>query len=269
MAKIKEGNYKGIFFAIAICAFTGTMLAFGGYTPTQEPNIVPQTKRQAEEYIEKTDVKEELGVAKPKEKPVINTVNDPNLLKIRDKYFYLFDDNVILPIAADVWKEYKVTNPADTVLEVMAKGEERPPEKRVGVISEFYNEPTDKWTQKFVVQKIEGEEDCKEFVEKLITGIIVSLDDQMRAEGKELAKDNIEFAFTKQEKDDTTLFWYRKGIPKTDDETQFLRCFKGKVTGKMILVTLTMKQVDMPEPELAHFVQTIGQVQELKEAKDK
>ena len=267
---VEETNYKSIFFAIAICAFTGAMIMFGGYTPTQKPNIVPQTKRHAEEFIEPTDVKEELGEAEPKDKPIINTVSAPNLLKVRDGYYYLFDENVLLPLSASTWTEYKVSAPEkETVTIVGERGEEKKEERRIGAISEFYNEPRDKWTQKFVVQKIENEDDCQQFVEKLVTGIIVSLDDQMRAEGKELTKDNVQFSFTKQTKDDTSLFWHRKGIPKTDDETQFLRCFKGKISGKMILVTYTMKQVDIPDADITHFVRTLYQIQELKAKEQK
>lgn len=259
----KERNWKGIFLACFICAFSGTMIITGGYTPLSHPDAMPQERKMADDYIDHDAPKEKLDTAKPQEKPIINTVSAPNLLKINDKYMYLFDGNVLLPLAADTWNEYEVTYP--TKAPVLA--DEKPGEK-IGTISEYYNEPKDKWTQKFVMQQIQSEDDCQQFVEKLITGIIVSLDDQMRAEGKTLSKDNLEFSFVRKNKDDTILFWHKKGIAKTDDETQFLRCFKGTVTGKKILATFTMKTTELTEQQITQFIQTMTQIIELREKKN-
>ncbi len=177
----------------------------------------------------------------------------PDLLKVGNRYYFLFDTDVLLPLAVGTWREY------------VAAGAEN-----YGAVAKYHpiGETPSKWTQEFAVHEVKTDLTSYDFVDKLITGVIVSLETQMN--GKELTQENLLFSFVKKDPQDTILFWHRKDVPGLDDEVQFLRCFNGKHTGKMYLATLTLKASpdDLKKEDIEEYVRVMTQVQELKEKKE-
>ncbi len=216
--------------------------------------IVELTMVDREKEKKAKEKKEEL---KAKEEPSSNNrfKGEPNLIQIRGKYYYLFDGDVLLPLTIDVWKENQIP----------AKGD-------YGATSEFYadGETPRRWSQKFAIHEVKtADEDCFEFVDKIVNGIIITIDDQMVADGKELEPENLLFSFVRKEKDNTVLFWRREKIPSLDDEVQFLRCFRVPYSGKMYLTTFTLKatQDSLADDEIAGYVKVLENVIELRERK--
>lgn len=186
-------------------------------------------------------------------KPVVS--NNPNFLNVNNQQFFLFNNNVLLPLDNKEWKEYNVAG---------GQGGE------YSEIHEYYlvDEEPGNWTQKFTIHKIKGQDiNCYEFTDKLINGLIVNLTDQSTSNGYELTKENIRFNYVKKDPGNTYMYWGHTNVPGTQDETQFVRVFKGEYSGEIFLVTYTLKislsstSYDMTITSL----QTLESVQELKE----
>lgn len=187
------------------------------------------------------------------EKPAV--ASNPNLLHVNGRYFFLYNNNMLLPLSNTEWKEYNVAGGQS--------GE-------YADIHEYYlvDEEPGQWTQKFTIHKIKGQDvNCYEFTDKLVNGLIVNLTDQTASTGYELKKENISFNYVKKDPNNTSMYWGHTGIPDTQDETQFVRVFKGEYTGEKFLVTYTLKNslYSTSNDMIKISLQILESVQELKE----
>ena len=154
--------------------------------------------------------------------PHIN--DDYEVINIKGHYYYIFGDGILLPVDEN-WKEYIIPAAKDGSYEK---------------ISEYYlkEETLEKWTQKLTIHKINGfKDDCPEFAERLVNGILVTLSDRMALSGQTLTKDSVAFNYARKDKDDCILFWGMPGF----GEVQFVRVFRSEYTNDLYLATSTYK----------------------------
>ena len=234
-----------------------------GFTPADP--AVQESGREGKKPFMENHTKELTKEEKDKKEQSISSLSDsiakptatdnPNLLYVNDQHFFLFNNNVLLPLNNKEWKEYNVAGGQS--------GE-------YADIHEYYlsDEGPGQWTQKFTIHKMKGRDvNCDEFTDKLINGLIVNLTDQAASNGYELKKENIGFNYVKKDPSNTFMYWGHTNIPDTQDETQFVRVFKGEYSGEFFLVTYTLKislsttSYDMIKTSL----QVLQSVQELKE----
>ena len=180
--------------------------------------------------------------------------NNPNLLKLNGRYFYLFDDDILLPTDTSTWKQYDIDGASDG---------------SYSKISEFYvdGENPQSWTQKLSVHEVKMQDkDCFIMADKIVNGIIVSVSEQLEANDMNLEKDMLSFNYVKKDTNNTLLYWERKNIADIQAETQFMRLFISEYSQKMYLVTYTLKQDfnAMKNSDITSYLQTIESIQELK-----
>ena len=171
-------------------------------------------------------------------------------LQVNGRDYYLFDGDVLLPVAQDEWQEYIVPQAKDGAYER---------------ISEFYlaDESPSSWTQKFTVHKAASiEEDSFSFMEKLVNGIIVNISDRMSLQGRELTANDIAVNYVSKEGSNATMYW---GL-RNANEVQFVRVFKAEQTGETYVATASYKaNVDAIDEEFAAGrLSVLGSMQQLK-----
>lgn len=181
--------------------------------------------------------------------------NNPNLLKIKNQYFYLFDDNILLPVDTATWKQYDISGASDG---------------SYSKISEFYveGEEPEKWTQKLSIHELNMEnKDCFIMADKIVNGIIINISEQLEVNDINLEKDMLSFNYVKKDTNDTLLYWERKNILDIQPETQFMRIFLTEYSNKMYIVTYTLKQdfISIKDSDITAYLQTLESIQELKQ----
>jgi len=185
-------------------------------------------------------------------KPTI--AEKPNLLFANNQYFYLFDENILMPISNKEWKEYNISGDANN---------------SYSSINEYYllDESPDKWTQKVTIHKINvADKNCFNFADKLINGLIVNISDQVTSNGHEFKNENIDFNYVRKQSNDTAMYWEHVNIPDTQDEVQFVRIFISEYSHNMYLVTYTLKNSlnATPNDTIINSLKVLDSVQELK-----
>ena len=178
---------------------------------------------------------------------------NPNLLKISEKYYYLFDQTILLPLDTVEWNQVDIVSP----------------DNKYDKISEFYvtGESSSNWTQKFTIHKIRSEnKDCFDFTDKLVNGIIVSVSDQLASSGFELKENNLSFNYLEKKANNTLMYWEMKNIPDNEDATQFLRTFISSYSKNIYLVTYTMKTNinNIDDDTIKNNFRILSGIQELK-----
>ena len=261
---------KKLYFVIPIVLLLSAVVIYwvgvdhqGGFT-SADPAAQESGREERKPFIEnrtKELTKEEKDKKEQSISALSNSIakpavsNNPNFINVNNQQFFLFNNNVLLPLNNKEWKEYNVAG---------GQGGE------YSEIHEYYlvDEEPGNWTQKFTIHKMKGQDvNCDEFTDKLINGLIVNLTDQASANGYELTKENIGFNYVKKDPGNTYMFWGHTNIPDTQDETQFVRVFKGEYSGEFFLVTYTLKislsttSYDMIKTSL----QVLQSAQELKE----
>ena len=181
--------------------------------------------------------------------------NNPNLLKIKNQYFYLFDDNILLPVDTATWKQYDISGASDG---------------SYSKISEFYveGEEPENWTQKLSIHELNMEnKDCFIMADKIVNGIIINISEQLEVNDINLEKDMLSFNYVKKDPNDTLLYWERKNILDIQPETQFMRIFLTEYSSKMYIVTYTLKQdfISIKDSDITAYLQTLESIQELKQ----
>ena len=261
---------KKFYFVIPIVLLLSAVVIYwagvdhqGGFTPA-DPTAQESDREERKPFMEnrtKELTKEEKDKKEQSISALSNSIakpavsNNPNFINVNNQQFFLFNNNVLLPLDNQEWKEYNVAG---------GQGGE------YADIHEYYlsDEGPGQWTQKFTIHKMKDRDvNCAEFTDKLINGLIVNLTDQSASNGYELKKENIGFNYVKKDPSNTFMYWGHTNIPDTQDETQFVRVFKGEYSGEFFLVTYTLKislstiSYDMIKTSL----QVLQSVQELKE----
>lgn len=178
----------------------------------------------------------------------------PDLLRVNGQYFYIFDKDMLLPVATDEWIQYDIPGASNGTY---------------SKISEYYltDESPAAWTQKFSIHQIQTEDkDCYAMAEKVIHGLLLNLTAQMEEVGLTLSKDNTAFTYVKKDPNDTLFYWEQKNIEGATDQTQFARIFLSEYSKKMYLATFTLKDSasQMTEQELITQLKNLQSAQELK-----
>ena len=177
----------------------------------------------------------------------------PDTIALSGKHYFIFERNILMPFDSESWIQYDV-----------------PAKSNYSAISEFYQlgEVPSKWTQKATIHKVTmSDKDCFALADKIVNGLIVSYSNQMEVNGEKLTKDNLSVNYVKKNPTNTELYWEHKGIIGTTDEVQFLRVFISEYSGKMYLVTYTIKGTlsDLDDSAIVGSLKVIESVQQLKE----
>lgn len=174
-----------------------------------------EQKEQVEQDV--TDLLGKLG--NPQKVTQSPTVN------IKGHRYYIFGDDILMPLDEN-WTEYDIPAAADG---------------KYARISEYYlrDESPNNWTQKFTIHKVNSEfkESGQEFMERLITGILVTLSDRMEVEGNTLSKDDVSVNYIKKDENDAIVYWGLPGL----GEVQFARVFRSEQTNDLYVVTASYK----------------------------
>lgn len=173
----------------------------------------------------------------------------PDTVMFRGTEYYLFDGDILTPVNTQEWYQMDI-----------AEGENK--------ITEFYlsEETPQNWTEKITIHQVTNYNNCFELSDKLINGIIANIESNVKTQGKELTKDNLLFNFVKKDANDTVFFWHVSNLDNMDDEVQFTRCFITPYSGKMYLVTYSLKAPisAIDNNHIAMYIQNINSAMELK-----
>lgn len=183
-------------------------------------------------------------------------VTDPNTLEVAGRKFFLFDEDILLPMDSKIWQQYNV------------------PGSESGLyngIAEFYvqGESPQEWTQKFTIHQIKDPDtDCFIFTDKLVNGIIATEADNASAQGQDFDPKSLSFNYVVKESGNTLMYWGKKGVQDMPDETQFTRVFKVPYSEKVYLVTYTLKESidELSIDAKTKYMKTLNAIQELKKA---
>lgn len=217
-----------------------------------ENNMDSNKKETVEENEEAKDNKEVVAI--PDVVASTEQNQNPNLLKAQGKYFYLFDEDILLPLDTVTWNEYD-TLPSE--------------DGKYDKIAVFYvnGEDKDNWTQNVTAHRLNSEDkDCFLFVDKLVNGVIVSVSEQLAAKDRELAPDNLSFNYLSKDPTNTIMYWEMKNIDGTPDSTQFIRVFISPFSNKMYMMTYTLRTNlnSIPNEKIIGSMQMLQSIQELK-----
>ena len=248
---------------ILFCFFLG--IIFIGRNVTENGVLPMNSKKEStsvygeddSESLNKTDVgvKKEMEeiheIANQSKRGEVN--KNPNLLKVSGKYYYLFDETILLPLDTMEWSQVDIVST----------------DGKYDKISEFYvtGESSSNWTQKFTIHKIKSEDkNCFDFTDKLVNGIIVSVSDQLASSGIELQENNLAFNYLEKQADNTLMYWEIKNIPNNENATQFVRTFISPYSKNMYLVTYTIKvkMSDLNDETIKSNFTILNGIQELK-----
>lgn len=241
----------------------------GGVTNTTTPSNSNNStsKERRDTYMEdKTNDDNKITIPAKKKEQIEKSLEEfnnnkdsmenknPNLLKINNQYFYLFDENILLPTDTSTWNQYDISGASDG---------------SYSKISEFYveGENPKSWTQKLSIHAVKMDnKDCFIMADKIVNGIIMNISDQLEANDIQLEKDMLSFNYVKKESNDTLLYWERKNILDIQPETQFMRVFLSEYSNNMYLVTYTLKQdfASIKDSDITSYLQTLASIQELK-----
>ena len=144
----------------------------------------------------------------------------PRTLAVHGHSYYLVGD-ILMPLD-ESWSEYDIPAADD---------------RKYDSIHAFYlaEESPENWTQRFFIHKVnpEFQESAQEFMERLISGALVTLSDRMALEGNTLSKDDVSFNYVRKDENNSILYW---GLPG-NSETQFVRVFRSGITNDLYVVT--------------------------------
>lgn len=236
-------------------------------TSTAPPSTNNSPKERRDTYMEdKTNDEDKVTIPAKRKEQIQKSLEEfnnnqnssvnknPNLLKINGQYFYLFDEDILLPTDTSTWNQYDISGANDG---------------SYSKISEFYveGENPQSWTQKLSIHAVNMEnKDCFIMADKIVNGIIVNISAQLEANDINLEKDMLSFNYVKKDVNNTLLYWERKNILDVQPETQFMRVFLSEYSNKMYLVTYTLKQdfASIKDSDITSYLQTLEAIQELK-----
>ena len=217
-----------------------------------ENNSDSENKIDVDMTKNKDDIKEINNLSYKIESSTRNT--NPDILKIHNKFYYLFDEDILLPLDTKSWDEYIIQGDSsgkyDKIIEFYISGENK-----------------DNWTQNLTIHKINIEDkDCFSFTDKLVNGLIMNISNQLDALNIDLQEDNLSFNYVTKEANNTLMYWEKKGIANLPDETQFVRVFNSEYSNNMYLVTYTLKTNlnSLPNNDITNSMKVINSIQELK-----
>lgn len=249
----KESRFRkkyiiaGVLSIILLCGSLAVHFMGRNYEKKEPPKVAQQTDAGVfveEEREDKIKINTEI-----EEKSELRQISNPHFFKVKNEYYYLFDDDILLPLDGKTWTEFGIVGNGI-----------------YSDISEFYVKDEDEksWTQKFVIHKLKVEDkNCFNFVEKLINGIIANVDERLELSGTKFSKEMLSFNYVKKDENNTLMFWTIK-IPDQADETQYVRCFIAPYSQNMYIVYYTLKTSDLAEAENISNIQNINKIQELK-----
>lgn len=263
MMENKDNRFrKRYFIAFTIMAIIGAIIYM---TPSKQyvshfiPIQTPQTTVHREQPEEDEITSEKIVVGSDKDLSKMLEIEDkmkngekvenPDTVMYRGIEYYLFDGDILTPVNTKEWYQMNIT-----------EGENK--------ITEFYlSEETPKnWTEKITIHQVTNHDNCFEISDKLINGIIANIESSVKSQGKELTKDNLLFNFVKKDANDTVFFWHVSNLVDMDDEVQFTRCFIAPYSGKMYLVTYSLKApiTAIDNNHIAMYIQNVNSAMELK-----
>ena len=241
-----------------------TIYSGSGYGPKND--FITQTKSNKDRglFIEdKTGSDEMVDIEQAKEaEKEMTTLYDnmenlkqnsnPKTISIQGHKYYIFNHDILMPLN-EYWTEYVI--PASD-------------EGNYDSISEFYlkEESPGNWTQKFTIHKVKHDfnEDSQKFMERLITGVLVTISDRMALEGNELSKDDISFNYIKKEDNDCILYWGMKGL----EEVQFVRIFRSEKSNDLYVLTASYK-IDISAIDTDFVVNKRAELESVQQLKKK
>lgn len=247
---------------IAGAILAASLLLFGLYAGTDGGTKIPnsplaqnQNDKGNMPYMEDNQASENEEEMPQKENIEKATLaENPDTIEIEGQNYFLFDGDILLPLNNETWEQYDIPRAESGSYEG---------------ISEFYvkgESPSD-WTQKFTIHRIKNVgNDCYEFADKLVNGIITTVKDDMTVNNQVFSPDNIAINYVRKNNENTLFFWKKKDIPDEADETQFVRVFISRYSHQMYLATYTLK-TDISKDkieEVTRYMKTLNSVQELK-----
>jgi hypothetical protein len=250
----KKTKIAGAILAASLLCFGAYVGTDGGAKIVNSPLAQNQKERGDMPYMEDEQKQGEQAEVPQKERlDEASFVENPNLLEIHGRSYFLFDEDILLPLDSGTWEQYDIPPAEDGAYEG---------------ISEFYvkGESPSEWTQKFTIHKVRNAgSDCFEFADKLVNGIIATVKENMAANDQSFSPDNIAINYVKKDGSNTLFFWEKKNIPDEPDETQFVRVFTSKYSHQMYLATYTIrKDVSKDDiDEATRYMKTLNSIQEL------
>lgn len=184
------------------------------------------------------------------QKAVRNT--NPNFINVNGHKYYIFGEDILLPVDS-AWSQYDIPASKDGSYDT---------------ISEFYygDESMDNWTQKLTIHKVKGfdNETSTEFMERLQTGVLVTLSDRMALLGETVSKDNTSFNYAKKTDNECLMYWGVKGL----GEVQFVRVFRSEYTNNLYVATSNFK-MDINDVDTEFAGNKLAELKSIQQLKKK
>lgn len=204
----------------------------------EEKEIVEQKNRDMDTFIKSETVRN----------------NHPDLIALKGKYYYMFNDAILLPLDNKEWVQYDNTSRTNGY----------------GAISAYLpvGEMQSNWTHKIIVHHLIANKDfnCFEFTDKLVNGIIVNIQNQLEIDGSDFnIVDGLAFNYVRKDANDTLLYW-GLNVPQNTPQIQFVRCFVSEFTKEPYLITYTIKTdgTQMDDENIQAALRTLDSAQELQ-----
>ena len=180
--------------------------------------------------------------------------NNPDLVALKGRNYYMFDNKILLPLNNQEWVQYDNTSSTSGY----------------GAISSYLpvDENQSNWRQKIIVHHIFSNKDfnCFEFTDKLVNGIIVNVQNQLEVDGSDFdIVKGLSFNYVRKDANDTLLYW-GLNVPTNIPQVQFVRCFVSDFTKEPYLITYTIKTDGtlMDDQSIQNALRTLDSAQELK-----
>ena len=251
----RKTKIAGVILATSLLLFGLYVGTDGGTKISNFPLAQNQRDKGNMPYMEDNQAsenKEEMPQEEDIEKATL--AENPDTIEIEGRNYFLFDGDILLPLNNETWEQYDIPRAESGSYEG---------------ISEFYvkGESPSGWTQKFTIHRIKNAgNNCYEFADKLVNGIIATVKDDMTVNDQVFSPDNIAINYVRKNNENTLFFWEKKDIPDIADETQFVRIFISRYSHQMYLATYTLKtDISRDEiEEVTKYMKTLNSVQELK-----